>query len=142
MKSIVAAQIFRRPSPRVTGTNPASRSRIALGHRPVDLAGLAGPVVRVAPAEEQAALLEAPVQPGADVEDHRLALDGERLVRLEDRDRVAHGAGRDADAGEPPDRAQAGPPVRSTRSVSIGPASVSTPTTRCRRRSSARSGGP
>ena len=100
VKSIVAAQILRRPRPAVTGTNAARRVAHRLVHRPVDRARLAGPVVRVAPAEEQPALLEPPVQPGADVEDHRLALDGEGLVRLEDRDGVADRPGRDPDPGE------------------------------------------
>src|SRR5436305_1936175 len=51
-----------------------------LVHRPVDLARFSGPVIRIAPSEQQPALLQPPVQPGADVEDHRL-VDGERDVR-------------------------------------------------------------
>ena len=74
--------------------------------RPVDRACLAGLLVGVAPAEQEPALLEPPVQPGADVEHHRHALDGEGLVSLEHRDRVARRAGRDAQPGQPADLAQ------------------------------------
>ena len=73
---------------------------------PVDGACLAGLLVGVAPAEEESALLEPPVQPGADVEHHRHALDREGLVRLEHRDRMACRAGRDPQSGQPADLAQ------------------------------------
>ena len=77
-----------------------------LVERPVDRERLARDLRRVAPAEQQAALLETPVEPLADVEDHRHRLDREGRVRLEDGDRVAGRPDRDADAGQATDRAQ------------------------------------
>ena len=73
---------------------------------PVDGACLAGLLVGVAPAEQEPTLLEPPVQPRADVEHHRHALDGEGLVGLEHRDRMACRAGRDPQLGQPADLAQ------------------------------------
>ena len=68
---------------------------VALVRRPVDLARLPGRLVRIAPAEQEAALLEAPVEAGSKIEDHRHPLDGERVVRLEHGDRVARRTRRD-----------------------------------------------
>ena len=59
----------------------------------------------------------------------------ERRVRLEDRDRVADRAGRDPDAGQPADGAERRARRSAGRARSrSGRASVSTPTTRGRRR--------
>jgi len=79
-----------------------------LVHRPVDGAGLARSIVGIAPAEEQPALLEPPIQTRADVEHHRLALDGERLGRLKHGHRVPNRAGGDPDPGGVANGPQAG----------------------------------
>src|SRR6185503_17368457 len=75
---------------------------------PVDLAGLPGFFVRIAPAEEQPALLESPVQPGPDVEHHRHTVDVERLVWFQHADRVPPRADRDAQTTRGADHAEHG----------------------------------
>ena len=75
--------------------------------RPVDRPRLAGRIVGVAPAEQESALLEAPVEAAPDVEHHRRPLEVEGGMRLGHGDRVADGAGGDAQAGQATHRPQA-----------------------------------
>ena len=100
----------------------ASRARAASYIGQLIDAGLARRLVRIAPAEQQPALLEPPVQPRADVEHHRHPLDVEGRVWLEDRDRVARGAGRDPER-RPPGRRRGATARRSAGRArsSIGP---------------------
>src|SRR5919109_3113117 len=74
---------------------------------PVDLTSDAWRLGRVTPPEQEAALFESPVETLADVEHHRLSLDVECGMGLEDAHRVACPARGDPDAGGPSYSAQA-----------------------------------
>jgi hypothetical protein len=74
---------------------------VHLPRRPRLLVGVGHP-------EQQPALLESPVEADGVLEDHRLARDVERVVRLRDGDLVAHGADEEARADELPDVAERG----------------------------------
>src|SRR4051795_5045215 len=98
------ARTHPKKSPRITRAPPRAERRQPSAHRivevPVDPARVARRLVGVAPAEKQATLLELPIEPGADIEDHRQALDVECRVWLEHRDAVSCGTDRDPNAGE------------------------------------------
>ena len=74
--------------------------------RPVDLARRPGRLLRVGHPPEQSALLQPPVDAGAHVEDHRLAFDVERRMRLGHDHLMARAAREDPRADQLADRAQ------------------------------------
>jgi hypothetical protein len=87
--SIVAAQAFLSPRPRVAGTNRCKRRCNRAQVRPVDRTSGAGRLLRVRHPEQEPALLGPPVEARVEVERHRGRVGVEGVRTFRDRDLMA-----------------------------------------------------